>query len=47
MASPTLRLFPVTVVTVLVALVSSSGDNEWDFNPGKMSYTHKEWNGDG
>lgn len=40
MASLTLRLFPVTVVTVLVALVSSSGDHEWHFNPGRMSFIH-------
>ncbi|GLD63819.1 epithelial discoidin domain-containing receptor 1 isoform X1 [Lates japonicus] len=32
MALPLLRLFPVTVVTVLVALVSSS-EEQWHFNP--------------
>lgn len=42
MALPTLRLFPVTVVTVLVAVVSSSGDHEWHFNPGRMWYTHMQ-----
>ncbi|XP_035861759.1 epithelial discoidin domain-containing receptor 1 isoform X2 [Sander lucioperca] len=38
MALPTLRLFPVTVVTVLVAVVSSSGDHEWHFNPAQCRY---------
>lgn len=41
MAFPTLRSFPVTVLTVLVALASSSEDHEWHFNPGRMSkYRH-------
>ncbi|XP_068425594.1 epithelial discoidin domain-containing receptor 1 isoform X1 [Clinocottus analis] len=35
---PTLRLFPAIMVTVLVALVSSSGDHEWDFNPAQCRY---------
>ncbi|XP_040021632.1 epithelial discoidin domain-containing receptor 1 isoform X5 [Gasterosteus aculeatus] len=38
MALPTLRLFPVTMVTVLVALVSSSGDHEWHFKPAQCRY---------
>ncbi|XP_078027797.1 epithelial discoidin domain-containing receptor 1 isoform X2 [Epinephelus lanceolatus] len=38
MALPNLRLFPVTVITVLVALVSSSGDHEWHFNPAQCRY---------
>ncbi|XP_036930766.1 epithelial discoidin domain-containing receptor 1 isoform X2 [Acanthopagrus latus] len=39
MALPTLlRLFPVTVLTVLVALVSSSEDHEWHFNPAQCRY---------
>lgn len=42
MALPALRLFPVTVLTVLVALVSSSEDHEWHFNPGRMSCTHAQ-----
>ncbi|XP_035018494.2 epithelial discoidin domain-containing receptor 1 isoform X4 [Hippoglossus stenolepis] len=33
MALPSLRLFPVTVVTVLMVLVSSSEEHEWLFNP--------------
>ena len=35
MALPSLRLFPVTVVTVLMVLVSSSEEHEWLFNPGR------------
>ncbi|XP_018527808.1 epithelial discoidin domain-containing receptor 1 isoform X4 [Lates calcarifer] len=38
MALPLLRLFPVTVVTVLVALVSSSEEHEWHFNPAQCRY---------
>uniref|UniRef100_A0A3B4YV83 receptor protein-tyrosine kinase n=1 Tax=Seriola lalandi dorsalis TaxID=1841481 RepID=A0A3B4YV83_SERLL len=38
MASPSLRLFPVTVLTVLVALVSSSEEHEWHFNPAQCRY---------
>ncbi|XP_044064806.1 epithelial discoidin domain-containing receptor 1 isoform X2 [Siniperca chuatsi] len=38
MALSTLRLFPVTVLTVLVALVSSSEDHEWHFNPAQCRY---------
>ncbi|XP_037309220.2 epithelial discoidin domain-containing receptor 1 isoform X4 [Pungitius pungitius] len=38
MALPTLRLFPVTMVTVLVVLVSSSGDHEWHFKPAECRY---------
>ncbi|XP_049439542.1 epithelial discoidin domain-containing receptor 1 isoform X4 [Epinephelus fuscoguttatus] len=38
MALPNLRLFPVTVITVLLALVSSSGDHEWHFNPAQCRY---------
>lgn len=39
MAFPSLQLLPVTVVTVLVALVLSSEEHEWHFNPGKMSHS--------
>ncbi|KAF7670150.1 hypothetical protein LDENG_00049800 [Lucifuga dentata] len=38
MAMPTLRLLPVAVVTVLVALVSSEKDHEWHFNPAQCRY---------
>ncbi|KAM8871265.1 epithelial discoidin domain-containing receptor 1 isoform 1-T1 [Spinachia spinachia] len=38
MALPTLRPFPTTVVTVLVALVFSSGDDEWHFKPAQCRY---------
>ncbi|TMS10818.1 Discoidin domain-containing receptor 2 [Larimichthys crocea] len=38
MAFPTLRSFPVTVLTVLVALASSSEDHEWHFNPAQCRY---------
>lgn len=38
MALPSLRLFPVAVVTILVALVASSEEHEWHFNPGRMSH---------
>ncbi|XP_070768552.1 epithelial discoidin domain-containing receptor 1 isoform X3 [Enoplosus armatus] len=38
MALPNLLLFPVTVLTVLVALVSSSADHEWHFNPAQCRY---------
>ncbi|XP_078143072.1 epithelial discoidin domain-containing receptor 1 isoform X3 [Centroberyx gerrardi] len=38
MATPALWLLPVTVVTVLVALVSSSEDHEWHFNPAQCRY---------
>ncbi|KAM9352996.1 epithelial discoidin domain-containing receptor 1 [Symphorus nematophorus] len=38
MASPTLRLLPVTVLTVLVVLVSSAEDHEWHFNPAQCRY---------
>lgn len=38
MASQTLWLFPVTLLTVLVALVSSSEDHEWHFNPAQCRY---------
>ncbi|XP_063734336.1 epithelial discoidin domain-containing receptor 1 isoform X2 [Eleginops maclovinus] len=38
MASPTLQLLPVAVVTLLVALVSSSGEHEWQFNPAQCRY---------
>uniref|UniRef100_A0A3B4UL41 receptor protein-tyrosine kinase n=1 Tax=Seriola dumerili TaxID=41447 RepID=A0A3B4UL41_SERDU len=38
MALPSLRLFPVTVLTVLVALVSSSEEHEWHFNPAQCRY---------
>ncbi|XP_060936679.1 epithelial discoidin domain-containing receptor 1 [Limanda limanda] len=38
MALPSLRLFPVTVVTVLMVLVSSSEEHEWLFNPAQCRY---------
>ncbi|XP_069393665.1 epithelial discoidin domain-containing receptor 1 isoform X7 [Paralichthys olivaceus] len=38
MALPSLRLFPVTVVTVLMVLVSSSEEHEWHFNPAQCRY---------
>ncbi|XP_070822359.1 epithelial discoidin domain-containing receptor 1 isoform X5 [Chaetodon trifascialis] len=38
MALPTLRLFPVTALTVLMVLVSSSADHEWHFNPAQCRY---------
>nr|XP_046255106.1 epithelial discoidin domain-containing receptor 1 isoform X2 [Scatophagus argus] len=38
MALPTLRLFPVTVLTFLAALVSSSEDHEWHFKPAQCRY---------
>ncbi|TKS82272.1 Epithelial discoidin domain-containing receptor 1 [Collichthys lucidus] len=38
MAFPALRPFPVTVLTVLVALASSSEDHEWHFNPAQCRY---------
>uniref|UniRef100_A0A3Q1J550 receptor protein-tyrosine kinase n=1 Tax=Anabas testudineus TaxID=64144 RepID=A0A3Q1J550_ANATE len=38
MAFLSLRLFPVTVLTVLVALVSSSEEHEWHFNPAQCRY---------
>ncbi|XP_067365565.1 epithelial discoidin domain-containing receptor 1 isoform X2 [Channa argus] len=38
MAFPTLWLFSVTVVTVLGALVSSSEEHEWHFNPAQCRY---------
>ncbi|XP_031708538.1 epithelial discoidin domain-containing receptor 1 isoform X3 [Anarrhichthys ocellatus] len=38
MALPTPQLFHVTMITVLVALVSSSGDHEWHFNPAQCRY---------
>nr|XP_020466460.1 epithelial discoidin domain-containing receptor 1-like isoform X2 [Monopterus albus] len=38
MAFPSLWLFPVTVVTVLVVLVSSSQEHEWHFNPAQCRY---------
>ncbi|KAM4579715.1 epithelial discoidin domain-containing receptor 1 isoform 2-T2 [Odontesthes bonariensis] len=37
MASTTARLFPVTVVTVLAVLVSSA-EHEWHFNPAQCRY---------
>ncbi|KAM4601262.1 epithelial discoidin domain-containing receptor 1 isoform 2-T2 [Polymixia lowei] len=38
MATPALRLLPVALVTVLLALVSSSEDHEWHFNPAQCRY---------
>ncbi|CAN9513751.1 unnamed protein product [Ophioblennius macclurei] len=38
MASATLRLFPLVTVSVLAALVSSSGEHEWHFNPAQCRY---------
>lgn len=38
MAWPTLQLLPVSVLTVLLALVTSSQDNEWHFNPAQCRY---------
>ncbi|KAI4785612.1 hypothetical protein KUCAC02_037662, partial [Chaenocephalus aceratus] len=34
----TLQLLPVAVFALLVALVSSSGDHEWHFNPAQCRY---------
>ncbi|XP_047454843.1 epithelial discoidin domain-containing receptor 1 isoform X3 [Mugil cephalus] len=38
MALTTLRLFPVTVITVLAVLASSSEEHEWHFNPAQCRY---------
>ncbi|XP_041649238.1 epithelial discoidin domain-containing receptor 1 isoform X3 [Cheilinus undulatus] len=38
MASQTLWLFPVSLLTVLVGLVSLSEDHEWHFNPAQCRY---------
>ncbi|XP_028280196.1 epithelial discoidin domain-containing receptor 1 isoform X2 [Parambassis ranga] len=38
MALPSVQLFPVTVVTLLAVLVSSSQEQEWHFNPAQCRY---------